>query len=78
MWVTKGDSEGKKVQESSSAFACQNSLSHLTYTGSILGLSFKVIKKRSSVDTQKYDTARKLIFSRIESLDNSISLLLFE
>ena len=75
MCETSGDSLGKNVHATSNAFPCQYSLSALTCTGSTLEFSFKLTKNLSSVETQKYDTARKLIFSMIESLASSISIL---
>ena len=75
MCDTRGDSLGKNVQEISSALPCQNSLSDFICTGSTLGLSFRLTKNLNSVETQKYETARKLIFSIIESLASSISIL---
>ena len=77
MCVTKGHSDGKNVTASSSAFPCQNSDSFRVCTGSRLGSSFSCTMNRSSVLMQKYDTARKLIFSKIESRVSSVSTLLY-
>ena len=73
MCETNGLSLGKKLHETSKALACQNSLSFFLLIGSLFGSSLTWTKNLNSVEIQKYDTARKLIFSRIASLVSSTS-----
>lgn len=78
--MRRGHSLGKKVQAISRALACQNSDSCSLYflTGDDKYCSLDINKNLISVDTQKYDTLISEIFSRKESLDNSVSFLFID
>ena len=53
MCDTNGLSLGRKLQDSSRAFACQNSLSYFTCTGFTTNFSLEETRNLSSVETQK-------------------------
>jgi hypothetical protein len=75
MWVTRGDSEGRKPHAISRALPCQNSDSAFTYCKFIFyNFSFEFTINLNSVDTQKNDIVKNEIFSSIESLENSTSI----
>lgn len=79
-WFSKGHSEGKKVQAISRDLACQNSdsSSRVFLRGGLKYCSLDCNKKRISVETQKYETLNRAIFSRKESRESSTSFLHYE
>ena len=78
--MSRGHSEGRKEQAISRAFACQNSdsssLCFFTSVDKYCSLESK--RNRISVETQKYETLRREIFSRKLSLESSVSFLDYE
>lgn len=72
MWLNNGHSLGRKAQAISRALTCQYSCS--SSFSFLLSAFMKPerdwIMKRSSVETQKYETTRSWSFSRKLSLDN--------